>query len=476
MRGLREMRMIHGPELLLGSLLATAAALYFLRRLEGVAALVAAAAAAGLALLLWLLPLDAPAQVFGRNVWLGKAITWEAGQVTLQIGPATVALLIFLLAAAALCFVLAWLTYQGRTFYPFGLALLAVWATVAMLRPLTLAPFAIVLAAIISVFLIQAGKVGETRGAWRQLLFPTLAAPLFLAAAWYIEQAPLNPDDPTPFAVAGWLLIAGFVLLLQPAPFHVAAPAVAGQAPPVVAVFLWIGGQSTVLFLLQRFLVTYPWLASAIDSARWLLWLGVLTAMLAGALAATQHSLGRYLGYAALYDYGVLLVAMALRGTAGLPTAIWLALTRAFALLTLASGAAIIRHHMESDRLEHLRGAFSRMPVAVTALVVGGLALAGLPLTAQFASRWALFQLLAENDPRWVLFLIIGAAGVIAGAARAGSACFGPLRASPVEREPTLAALLILALVAFGLGLGLFPQLLTAPVAAVILPLSTLGP
>ncbi|MDQ1300324.1 MAG: Proton antipo protein [Chloroflexota bacterium] len=468
--------MIHGPELLLGFLIATAGALYFLRRMEGVAALVAAGATAGLALLLWLLPLDAPAEVYGRIVWLGQPVTWDAGRVTLQIGPATVILLIFLLAVAAVSFILAWLTYQGRTFYPFGLVLLAVWATVAMLQPLTLAPFAVAFASIISVFLIQAGKTGETRGAWRQLLFPTLAAPLFLIAAWYLEQAPLNPDDQTPFMIAGWLLIAGFVLLLQPAPLHGAMPAVAGQAPPVVAVFLWIGAQTTVLFLLQRFLVTYPWLISAIDSSRWLLWLGVLTALFGGALTATQQSLGRYLGYAGLYDYGILLVAMALRGTAGLPTAIWLVLTRAFALLTLASGAALIRHHMESDRLDRIGGALSRMPLAVIALILGGLALAGLPLTAQFASRWALFQLLAENDARWVLFLMIGAAGVILGTVRAGYACFGRLTNSPVEREPRLASLLIFALVAFGVALGLYPQLLTAPVAAVILPLSTLGP
>ena len=58
----------------------------------------------------------------------------------------------------------------------------------------------------------------------------------------------------------------------------------AGQAPPVVAAFLWIGGQAVTLFLLQRFLVTYPWLSEAVDSARWLLWLGVFTAVLGGVL------------------------------------------------------------------------------------------------------------------------------------------------------------------------------------------------
>jgi formate hydrogenlyase subunit 3/multisubunit Na+/H+ antiporter MnhD subunit len=243
-----------------------------------------------------------------------------------------------------------------------------------------------------------------------------------------------------------------------------------------VAAFLWIGRQSTVLFLLQRFLVVYPWLATAVDSARWLLWLGVFTAVLGGALAAMQGSLGRFLGYAGLYDYGVLLVAMGLRGTAGLPTAIWLLLTRTLALLTAATGAAAIRHHMASDRLERITGAVSRLPWAVVALIMGGFALAGMPLTAQFASRWALIQLVAENDPRWALFLLFGAFGVLVGTVRAGQACFGKLSQSPVERESASLALLALGLVLAGVLLGLFPQLLTAPVAAVILPLSTLGP
>ncbi len=46
---------------------------------------------------------------------------------------------------------------------------------------------------------------------------------------------------------------------------------------------------------------------------------------------------------------------MGLGGTAGLPTAIWLLLTRTLALLTLATGAALIRHHMQGDRLERSR-------------------------------------------------------------------------------------------------------------------------
>jgi formate hydrogenlyase subunit 3/multisubunit Na+/H+ antiporter MnhD subunit len=466
--------MMGGVALLFACLFAAAGALYWLRRIEPVAALLAAGLTAMLALGLWKLPLGVPLRLAGRPVLLSQHVVWE--DLSLQITPAAQALLVFLLSTGAVTFVLAWRTYQGRTFYPFGLMLLAFWAAAALMEPLTWTPLAMAGSAVVAAFLIQAGKAGKTRGAWRQLLFPTLAVPVFLVAGWYIDQGALNPDDPTPYQEAGWLLIVGFILLLQPAPVHVAMPAVAEQAPPVVSAFLWIGHQATVLFLLQRFLVSYPWLAADIDSAQWLLWLGVLTALVGGILSAVQGPLGRFLGYASLYDYGVLLVAMGLRGTAGLPTVIWLLLTRSIALLTLATGAAAVRHHMEGDGLEQIAGAASRLPWSVMALTVGGFALAGMPLTAQFASRWAVWQLVAENDPRWALLLLCGACGVLIGTVRVGRACFGRLSGSPVEREPATLALLALGLVLGNALLGLFPQLLTEPVAAVILPLSTFGP
>lgn len=466
--------MISGPLLLFVLLAVVALAVYLLRRFEPLAALIASLTSAMIAVGLWRLPLDAPARVAGRPVNLGMALTWE--DITLRITPASRALLVFLFAMAAVAFILAWRTYQGRSFYPFGLLLLALWSVVVILQPLTLTPLAVVLAAVLSVFLIQAGRPGETQGAWRQLLFPTLAVPFFILAAWFIEQAPLNPDNTAPLQTAGWLLIVGFVLLLQPAPLHAAVPAVAGQAPPVVAAFLWAGGQAVTLFLLQRFLVTYPWLSDAVDSAQWLLWLGIFTAVVGGAMSAAQHRLGRLLGYAGLYDYGVLIVALGLRGTAGLPTAIWLLVTRTVALLTMAAGAAAIRHYMAADQFERLRGAVSRMPWAVIALIAGGFGLAGLPLTAQFASRWALLQLVTEADPRWTILLIAGALGVTIGVARAGQAAFGELSGSPVEREPVGLAVVACALVLVGVFLAVFPQLLTGPVAAVILPLSVLEP
>jgi formate hydrogenlyase subunit 3/multisubunit Na+/H+ antiporter MnhD subunit len=438
-----------------------------------VAALSAAALVSALAVAMWRLPASAPVRLLGRSVWLDRPLV--LGEVTLQISPAVQTLLVYLLVTGAVAFILAWRTYQGRTFYPFGLILLACWAIAAMIAPMEYAPFGIVLASIVAVFLIQAGRPGDTRGSWYQLLFPSLAVPFFLIAAWYSGLAPLNPDDPTPLRIAGWLLVVGFVFLLQPAPLHVAIPAIAGQAPPVVAVFLWLGGQAVTLFLLQGFLQSYGATAAVVDSARWLLWLGILTALVGGFLASAQNRLGRLLGYAGVYDYGILLVAIALRATVGLPTAVWLLLTRTLALLTMAYGAAAVRHYMASDRFDRIAGAASRLPWAVAALLIGGFALVGMPLTVQFPSRWALLQLVADNDTRWALLILLGACGVMVGVVRAGFACYGELSGSPVEREPFGVKALAFALVAASVLLGLFPQLLSNAVAAAALPLSVMG-
>ena len=106
--------MIAGPVLVLAVLLVAAAAAYLLRRLEAVSALLAAGVSALLAVGLWRLPLNRPAIIAGRPVLLGKPVV--INDLSLVITPASRALVVFLLITAAVTFILAWRTYQGRTF------------------------------------------------------------------------------------------------------------------------------------------------------------------------------------------------------------------------------------------------------------------------------------------------------------------------------------------------------------------------
>ena len=65
------------------------------------------------------------------------------------------------------------------------------------------------------------------------MLFPPLlAAPLFILAAWYLDNIALNPQDVAGTQAAGVLLGLGLILLLAPFPLHGAVPTSADTAPP----------------------------------------------------------------------------------------------------------------------------------------------------------------------------------------------------------------------------------------------------
>ena len=464
--------MIAGPTLVLGLPLLAAVLVYLLRRWALAAAGLAAAVAGGLALITWHWPPQATVHFLGRTVVMGQPVTFLGQHLTLT--PAARPLLTFTCSLAAACFLYAWRISQGRSFFPFGLVLLSLVNAAAVTQPLTRAPLVLAFAAALAVYIIQAGRPGSTRGALRWLIFAVMAFPFFLVAAWYLSQAPLNPDDLAPFAAAARLLAYGFLFLLMAMPLHGAVPALTAEAPPLVSAFLLLSHNAVVIFLLNGFLRAYPWLADYHDVSRWLLWMGLITAGWSGLLAAGQRSFGRLWGYASLFDFGCLLAALGLGGPLGLPLAASLFIARSVALLLGAMGLATLRHRAGGDTFQRSSGTATRLPWSVAGLLAGGLGLAGLPLTAGFPGHWELLQLLGQQMPRAAIILLLGAAGVIVGYLRGLRALLGPLHDPEVEREPRLASGLVAVLLLVSLLLSLRPQLLAELVSTITTAFGTI--
>jgi len=463
--------MIAGPMLVLGLPLLAAVLAHLLRRWALIAAGLATATAGWLAWVAWRWPLEGMASLSGWEVRMDQPITLLGQELSLT--PANRPLLSFTCSLAAICFLYAWRISQGRSFFPFGLVLLSLFNAAVMIEPLTYAPLVLAFAAALAVYIIQAGRPGPIRGALRWLIFPALAFPFFLVAAWHLSQLPLNPDDRAPLALAARLTGYGFLLLLMAVPFHGAVPSLAAEAPPLVSAFLLLSSNGVALFLLNGFLRAYPWLAEYHDVSSWLLWLGLITAGWSGLLAAGQWDFGRLWGYASLYDFGCLLVALGLGGPLGLPLALSLFLARSVTLVVGAMGLATLRHRVGGDSFRRASGTASRLPWTVAGLLSGGLGLAGFPLTAGFSGHWALLQFLGQQVPQAAIILLLAAAGVIVGYLRGLRALLGPLHNRSVEREPLLASGLMLILLLASLLLSLSPQLMAQPVAAVASALST---
>ncbi|MBC3474132.1 NADH-quinone oxidoreductase subunit L [Pseudomonas taiwanensis] len=113
---------------------------------------------------------------------------------------------------------------------------------------------------------------------------------------------------------------------------------------------------------------------------------GGVTLVLAGFAALVQTDIKRILAYSTMSQIGYMFLAL---GVGAWDAAIFHLMTHAFfkALLFLASGAVIVACHHEQDIFK-MGGLWKKLPLAYASFVVGGAALAALPiLTVGFYSK-----------------------------------------------------------------------------------------
>ena len=477
MSGLEE-SIINLPLLFVGGLLVLGLITYVLRGLEWIILMVAAVVTGGAALWLWNIDLSTPIRTLpftAQKVDLTAPL--ERFGFVLQLQPGAVPILTASLALAAIAFLLSTRVSQGHSFAPFVLALLAGYVFLALvttgpLAPPLLAPLFLACLSSMGVFVLQAGRLKHPAGPLRTLIPPIIAFPLFLIAGWYIQQTPLNPQDTSASWTAAQLLAIGMVILLAPVPLHSALPATAETAPPVVVALLTLLYQLALLHLLFRLITTFPNVIQQTPIGIWLGLAGLVTALWGGVAAAGASNPGRLWGYAALHDWGLIIMVLTVPGARSWPLVLFLFGLRAVSMLTTATGLSAIEFQTNGFEPDRLAGIGTRMPWNSAAYLLGGLGLVGFPLSAGFTGHWAALQIVAEDDWRIAAAILIASAGAIFGFIRMARILFGPMTRPLKLRERPLSAFLALVAILFSASLALAPQLLDGPISRALLAFS----
>ncbi len=365
----------------------------------------------------------------------------------------------------------------GRTFYPVGLAVVGLFVAASLSRHLGFAAIFIQGAVILTVFIIQEGRLESTRAALRFLILMSLATPLFLLAAWRIDFYQLSGGLQAADALQQTVILVGvgFAILLAVTPFHGWLTSIAAEASPAVAAFVLITFPAVAFSSLLHLLGDFPWLVGSPHMVNAIIIAGVATAFVGGAMASVQRGFSELMGCAALYDLGCTLAVLGLGGATAVLTILVGLTVRALALMLIAASASAIRLRTASDGFAEVRGVAQQMPVATIGLLLGGLTLAGAPFTAGFALHWQLLRSITEADPRGLLLLTIAGLGVAVGYLRGFRAALaapdnagknGPatrLHLRFTLQEPPGALVLISLLVAVTILVGLFPAVLIEP-------------
>jgi multicomponent Na+:H+ antiporter subunit D len=278
-----------------------------------------------------------------------------------------------------------------------------------------------------------------------------------------------------PAIVALTVILCGFLVKAAVVPFHLwAADAYAVAPAPVCAMF---GGVMTDIGLIGVARIYWtafegPFAAHARVVGDTLLWMGIVTALLAGTMAFLQRHLKRMLAYSVVCHIGIMLAGIGLLSSKGLAGTAVLFVAYAFLTVSLflVIGALLATHHTIDELRLHGRGRRDRALGVVW--IVAALGLVGVPYLGAYLGHGLIDEGAAALGRHWVQPLLwLGSA--LAGAAllRAGAriflgwgdendTLFGPrLEEEPVERNlfrPLLTGVAVAAVV-LGIVVPLVP-------------------
>jgi NADH-quinone oxidoreductase subunit L len=192
--------------------------------------------------------------------------------------------------------------------------------------------------------------------------------------------------------------------------------------------------------------------------------IGIFTAILAASIAMTQTDIKRVLAYSTLSQLGYMFAAL---GVGAWTAAIFHLMTHGFfkGLLFLGSGSVIHAVHEEQD-MRQMGGLSRKIPITYVTMLVGSLAIAGIPPLAGFFSKDEILGESFKNGFLWVWAIGFLVAGLTAfymfrlmgltfwGAFRGPKAVWDKIHESPPVMTVPLILLAIPSLL-LGMALGL---------------------
>ena len=205
------------------------------------------------------------------------------------------------------------------------------------------------------------------------------------------------------------LLFAGAVGKSAQFPLHVWLPDAMEGPTPVSALIHAATMVNAGVYLVARAnpIFTLSSTAMVVVAA-----IGTFTALLAASIAFTQTDIKRVLAYSTLSQLGYMFAAL---GVAAYTAAIFHLLAQGFTkgLLFLDSGSVIHGVHDEQD-MNKMGGLWKKMPITHATMLVGALAMAGLPPLVPFFSKDEILGSSFKNGFYVVWFIGLVVAGMTA--------------------------------------------------------------
>ncbi len=417
--------------------LVAALVVLMLQRVRWPASTLTIAALVGMAILAFLHVGAAPVYILGRPFLL----TATAG---------------YSLVVAALLMAAPFATSRGEqpsaTVCAVTLAAMAVVAVAVMSGNRTLAAILLSLGTLIAALLIPLQHQTRSKQGMQTMLIGILLAPLLLLAASALDTETASGGAIVPPEAGLLLLGVGLALGLGAFPFHAWVTREFREGTEISIVML------AVVLGLCAFSVASSMANDALLSlgpsqgTGILILVGIASAIVGGLGAISQHTFSGIIAYAAMADLGIVFIGMALVSSGQAPVGTLHLWSHALAVTACAMARAVFDVCLGGESEHDIRGAMQQAPRTLLGAAAAGLSLAGLPLTAGFATRLVVYGALADLGPAWAVAVTLSSLGPIWSMWRWLRPALAAVHYPGKHREPRGIGLLVLLM---GLGLVL---------------------
>lgn len=277
---------------------------------------------------------------------------------------------------------------------------------------------------------------------------------------YQIHEFAVNNADNTMLILGAVLMLVALGFKVSLAPFHMWSPDVYQGSPSLITAFMMSVVKIAAFFAFYKLMT----LAFAGIFSSWINILGVLiiiTLLLANVMGLAQSNVKRMLAYSSVSHVGYLcLIFYGINSLSSYNLAFYL-----FAYSLATVGVMMCLIWVEKIKRDTSYVAFKGLgrtePILAVAASVSLLSMAGIPLTAGFMGKFAIFTQAIGDTPFLVLMAVLGSAISIAYYLRLIMAMFFPRESSFKTSETVsmtynvVAVVVVIALIA----IGIFPDL-----------------
>ena len=311
-----------------------------------------------------------------------------------------------------------------RLFIPSGLIATAFLCASLAVQPWQFAGIFILLAVLVLVPLLSPPGVQPSGGVLNFVAFQAIGIPFLIIAGTLMEGLESIPAGLSLTLRPGIFLGLSFIFLLAIFPFHGWIPGLTEEYDPISVGFILVLLPGFIGVLGLQLIDRYAFLRNAPEFFTLVRTVGIMSIFAGGALVLVQRHAGRLLGYAALIETGMLLIAAGSGSESGARLFFPLFAARSGGFLVWSAALSALRKRGISLRFSEMGAALGAHPLVCAAVLIGTFSAAGFPLLAGFPARLRMAATLSEIEPTAVFAIWIGMAAMAAAGARMFAAMF----------------------------------------------------